>query len=125
MTNLEVFEKAVNDYMSYFGMNTWEYYCNEQMMEDRAQVHINMAGRIANFYLNSGISADDNIRKEAFHEVLELLLAELSQFAFNASVIPEEEKSRREEEQTHIIIRTFENTIFKDLESLYGDKDRG
>lgn len=117
-TKFEMYTQAIHEYMDLFGLKDWEYVITEDRISDRAQVHYNMDDRIASFIYNRDPEEHCNPRKSAFHEVMELFLANIGQFSFNGN-ISEEERTRRNDEETHRVIRTLENVVFPELEKVF------
>ena len=111
-----LFQKEAQYWIDYFGLKTWEVmFTNLKDIENRATIGWKVIGRIAKINLaldweeGTEVVTALNVKKCAFHEVCELLLARLGMMADgrisnNKDLVTEE---------THAIIRTLENTIFK------------
>lgn len=76
------------------------------------------SGKIARIVLNTELPEDDyddeSIRRTAFHEVCELLLAETSSIAQARFNVCEEDHKRA----THCVIRVLETVLFKKRKEL-------
>jgi hypothetical protein len=108
-----LFTQECNYWLNYFSLKNWEiiYSFNE---EDgaRASYQSNISGRIIIINLaKSWINCEPNdylIKKSAFHEVIEILFAEISfnlKLYYGESIV---------DTLIHDIIRRMENTIFDD-----------
>lgn len=114
----ELFKKECEFWIDYFGLKGWrvEYSHKKTVDEARADIIWNCAGRIATITLNTiwvdedrCVITNDNVRRSAFHEVCELFLARLNMMA-NGKI---DNQPHDVNEETHNLIRTLENTIFK------------
>ena len=106
------FESEVEYWLEYFGILDWQVLVLFEKIDDaRGDCTFNIPGKIATIRLSKEWNYPPkgfDVEKCAFHEVCELLLCQLtvfSNFFIKDSIV---------EEQTHYIIRTLENTIFKE-----------
>ena len=103
--------------IDYFGIKDWSVNYKFKELHDgfRAECKVNWSGRICYLCLSTTHRekiTDMEIRKSAFHEVLELLLTDL-EYTLLDEKIPMEERKYLAEVQRHSLIRRFENTVFK------------
>lgn len=109
---LTLFQDNVLKFMAYFSLMEWEPVVAIVDNDDiRGQCRTDPPARIAYFDLGkSWITQQDppeiEIRRTAFHEVLELLLIELRSYA------DESTNDEIVDGAIHRVIRIFENTIF-------------
>ena len=102
-----------------FGLRDWEIiFTHEKEVPDaRASCYRDLTGRIATINLGTDWSNspnafnDEGMRKVAFHEACELLIAPLYINACARHVTEEEIK-----EASHTIIRILENVLWKNTE---------
>lgn len=111
MKKFEYFKKQTIKYQKLFNLNNWRlcFNINESDDSNQAQVYINLSGRVATVeasrkWLNNKTCDKKEISKTAFHELVEIMLYDLSYH------IP---RSIDVDAITHSIIRTFENTFFE------------
>lgn len=108
---IKEFINSTNKYLDFFGIKNWEitfdHKCNDT--SSCAELHWNLEAKQAIFQIAKEMSKYDyhNIDKTAFHEVLELLLADLASLVWNR-IVTEEMVS----EAKHEIIHTLENTLY-------------
>jgi len=126
-SRIKVFTDAVIFYQNLFNLMNWEI-CIERHDEDdaRASAYFGTwedgqfnSGRIANVcysmdWISSKDLTDYEIKQTAFHEVIEVLLANLRIYSENNKYVISETTI---DEEIHSIIRTFENKIFPLIES--------
>lgn len=110
--DLEYFESECRRWLDFFGMKGWAVsYEHNADEECKAQAGWSISGRMARFFLAEDWGSDQITRVElsrcAFHEVCELLFAELSDMA--KSWVCDQEVFRA----THSIIRTLENVVWE------------
>ena len=115
----KIFQDEANYWLQKLGMVGWEadYWCNMDYntWDDEAYSMVRFEGdsRIVVFWINPNWPARDltdyKIRRCAFHEVQELLLGSLRELAL-CRFATEESITQA----THAIIRTLENTFFKE-----------
>lgn len=113
----EIFKKECERWIEYFGLKNWQIHYLLDDIDGRAEIRYNCQDGIAvivlakewdeidDFFVN-----DTSIKRSAFHEVLELLLGRLTNMAsrrYNVDV-------GDIDEEAHSIIRTLENTIYRD-----------
>ena len=110
-----LFKKECQKWIEFFGIKSFEvlFDHSDYLQNNKASCTSHSVNRWATLRLN--ITWDDyweltekNIKRCAFHEVGELLLAPLVNCA-ESRYVSENEL----EEQTHIVIRTLENVVFK------------
>lgn len=106
------FKKEAEYWIEYFGLKNWQVTFSHKIMNDaRADCVVDMSGRICVLGLAipfQNIPIQYEIKKCAFHEVCEILLCPLdnyAKFGYGSQLV---------EEKTHDIIRRLENTIFKE-----------
>ena len=113
--DFEIFKGECEKWIQYFGLLGWEVsYAHKEFerKEIMADICYNIFSRAAVIRLNlkrpKNECNDQSIKLSAFHEVCELLLGRLTYMA-EARFLADGEV----EEETHNIIRTLENKIFK------------
>lgn len=114
----EVFKAECKKWLKYFGLNGWRVeYRHDKSEGNRGQVAWSITARNSTITLADEWEdfrdtpiTDLEIRKVAFHEVCELLLARMTMMADGKI----SNHCYAVEEETHNIIRTLENTIFMD-----------
>lgn len=106
------FKKEAEYWINYFGILDWEFNFDHKVMpNERADCYYDIPGKVVTLGLSTTwdyIPKKNEIKKCAFHEVCELMLCQLQNFAtafYKTSIV---------EEQAHYVIRTLENTIFKE-----------
>jgi len=111
--DFKLFQTECEKWIDIFGLRDWEVnYMHEEFSEEnRAECYLDLDGRISTIRLNKEWEPDEasdfKLRKSAFHEVCELLLAPLS-INSRMRFIREGEIESSE----HYIIRTLENVLF-------------
>ena len=112
--DFEVFKKECDKWISFFGLCGWRiFYEFIDAGEDcYAQIRYNLLDRVATITLNLFIydeteRTEVDVKRSAFHEVCELLLARISLFGKERFV-----NENEIDEEIHNLIRIFENTIF-------------
>lgn len=110
-----IFQEECRYWISKFGLNDWElffYHVEDDSKTDRAWCHIEISSHIATFILPvlwySLKPTEFLIRKSAFHEVVEVLFAEIN-FIANDRFTSQEKLDTA----IHTIIRVMENTMFE------------
>ncbi len=115
--NVKLFKIWVYKYINFFDLSDWEITI-EELIEKYIRATVlwdEMASnRIANFYyekewIENNKLTKDEIQRVAFHEVLELLLANLRVFSVEHK---EKISSREVDTEIHRIIRKLENKVF-------------
>lgn len=108
--DFEKFKREVSGWITVFGLYDWSIHIKMDAVEDViAACFINRTGRIACIVLNKHQEeplTHVQIEKSAFHEVLEILLADIEYLAMDN--IPEEEKKMLLQVERHRIIRRME-----------------
>jgi len=106
------FKKEAEYWLEYFGLSDWEVrYSSKELEVSRGDCSVNIIGKTCNIRLSSKWEyepARNEVKKCAFHEVCELLLCQLGVLAtwgHSNDIVTE---------QLHYVIRTLENTIFKE-----------
>ncbi len=108
----ELFKKECRKWRDILGLMNWEICWVHDKIDEtsRAEIVADPTSRIAVITLNTEWSTDivtDNlIKRTAFHEIMELLLAQLGLFGnyyISEGLV---------EEEIHKIIRTLENVLF-------------
>ena len=109
--DLKVYEKEVFFWQEYFGLLDWEIVIDHKPIEDaRGRMEAAITGKIATIFLSDTWHTKPTliqIKQTAFHEICELLLCNLGYYAGEVA------SKGVVEEQTHYIIRTLENSVFK------------
>lgn len=112
--DFELFKAECQKWIEYFGLIDWRaiYYHGEIIdSHANAEWEHNVPGKIISFTLNSEMEEYHPIPLVAFHEVVEgILLAYLTQH-IDTKYIDYESICR----DRHTIVRTLENTIYKDI----------
>ena len=121
-TQFEVFKEEAGKWLEFFGLKDWEIRFSFEHNDDfdRARCYTNWLGRICTLELarwQSEERSDEEIRKVAFHEVCELLLAEMENISMDEEV-PYSERKGLLETSRHGVIRRLENSVFK--QSIHG-----
>lgn len=122
-----VFKEAVAYWMEFFGLADWR--CAFQLCQLEpgigAQVEFNRPGRLATFSLAQTWGADaqsvtdKNIRREAFHEVCEVLLDDMETGLLNMWERADKDAKVDWDELNglrHVVIRRLENSVFETLQ---------
>ena len=112
--HFEVFKKEIRKWVNIFGLKCWELRIEFEKLDDaRAQCSTDVNNKIAVITLSSDW-ADDTylignyyVKQSAFHEVMELFLAD-----YHASACWRSASSEDLEEKRHSIIRTLENVLW-------------
>jgi hypothetical protein len=115
--HFDVFKAECKKWLDYFGLKGWQIdYLHDKAEGNRACVGWKITGRVATITLatewedwRSVPITDDEIRRVAFHEVCELLLSRMTMMAKNKIANHEDAV----DEESHVIIRTLENVVFK------------
>ena len=112
--HFEIFKKECEKWIEYFGLKDWDiHYAHREDADNLGTCGYNMVSCHATISLT--INWDDDepttvaVKKIAFHEVSELLLARLVSVAHTRSATGHDI-----EEATHGIIRRMENSVFKE-----------
>ena len=113
--DFKLFCNEVDKFIFIFGLRGWEIACKHESLEDgwAAKCHYWLTDRCADITLATEWDdekferCDTEIRKAAFHECCELLLARIQIIAENRFVQP-----REIEEEIHHIIKVLENVLF-------------
>lgn len=118
-TTEEDFEAFVDEakfWIARFGLKGWGIDFKVEDIGSRAILRMNVSGRRAVVSLakdfGGGFTKKD-VRRSAFHEVCELLLARTWDVALKRDLTPDQRRDALEEAQ-HEVIRILENTIFED-----------
>lgn len=138
-TRFKIFLDECNYWLDYFGLKRWvmtfetsDDYSGDWDTDSLAMLKWNLEAHRATVWLNSDLPeveiSDFQIRRAAFHEIAELLLAPLATLAERRFV-----SAGQLEQETHGIVRTLENTIFprnyanrvsKDIQSEYALEEK-
>lgn len=116
----KIFVEECKYWIGRLGLHNWKifYEHNDNYSEDwedgnLAMIRWNAQGRAATIWLNENWeedhSTDFNIRQAAFHEIFELILTDFKRFS-QASYRVDGSLERA----VHDVIRTMENTMFKE-----------
>lgn len=105
----QIFKKEVKYWLKRYGLLDWElYFTFKKDTEFRAQLNYKFRAHIAHFYLSSewGVIEPTTIiiRKQAHHEVLELLLARFGTIAESRCIMESELDETR-----HAVIQALIN----------------
>jgi hypothetical protein len=96
-----------------FNLLNYETFIRHDELEDRAQITFNGEDGIAIITLSSAWMniepTDLQIAKTAFHEVMELLLGNMTW-----GLLDQNKSESHVNAKVHSVIRTFENTIFEE-----------
>ncbi|HDL19928.1 MAG TPA: hypothetical protein ENH40_06715 [Nitrospirae bacterium] len=109
-----IFRKECLKWIEVFGLKGWDVTIKHKKMEDcRAACTSHVVNRWAELKLNIDWNKEweiskDRLKKDAFHEVMELFLAVISNLAEYRYTTASEI-----EEEIHAIIRTLENVVFE------------
>ena len=110
------FQKAVKEWMEFFGLYNWEYvFSHEEIKGFFAEVHWNIKGRIATFILATELpDLQDclehfDVERIAFHEVCHLLFAKVDFLAESRNY-----SAAEMDMELHSLIRIFEKVIYKE-----------
>lgn len=112
----ELFQKECQKWLDFFGVKGWHVVYRHQKIEGcRGECSYKLTGRVATISLSTHFEewkpvSNDDIRKTAFHEVCELMLSRINLMALNRIANHEDAAN----EEIHNIIRTLENTVFKE-----------
>lgn len=117
--DFDIFVQECKYWIDFFGIKDWSinYKFKELHENFRAECRVNWSGRVCSLCLSTvwkGEVTDLDIRRSAFHEVMELLLTDFDHTVLDDK-IPLEERKYLAEVQRHSLIRRFENTIFAHL----------
>jgi hypothetical protein len=112
-TNSKHFQKFKEEakwWIEFFGLKTWDIDFEHTNLEEAdAECQYDVVNRYATIRLNKDVTESD-IRKLAFHEVVETLLADFFEAAIQRSSSEEEIDFAK-----HNVIHILENTIYKEL----------
>lgn len=111
--HFELFKKECQKWIEFFGLKDWDVWCVHENVEGNlGSIVYDLLDKQATINLATdwGMTKPTTleIRKTAFHEVCELLLARLGIYG-KARFIKEVDFT----EATHDIIRRLENSVFK------------
>jgi len=109
--HFEIFKKEIYKWIDIFGLKNWEISIKHKKLpsEDRAETITRVVDRIASIVLNEQWliePTENNIKKTAFHEICEVLLARID-FCMVDAVRRDEQHEAR-----HELIRILENILF-------------
>jgi hypothetical protein len=114
---IELFTNTIYKYLDYFGLKNFRIDIEKGSNDCYGECNYHITSKTAT--IKYGISLienqninDNQIKKTAFHEVMELLLSKLSILSYNISYPRTENEV---DEEVHNIIRTMENTVFNDI----------
>ena len=107
----DVFVKEAEKWIKEFGLIGWEVFYNHAEIEGFASCHSDLNTRTATITLNKTAPckiSDIEVKRSAFHEVCELLLARFK-------ILAKERFLSQEflDEENHNIIRTLERVLYK------------
>jgi len=114
--DFELFKEECWNWIKYFGLIDWEWnFTHDAEIGNHAEYWVDVPNRACTISYTSEYSTEDSIfyteesiKKAAFHEVCEILLARIASLI---SGIAESDIA----EAKHDIIRILENTIYKDV----------
>jgi hypothetical protein len=113
----EVFKKEAEKWVDYFGLSGWEINFGHENIDNEAcsNLEIRITHRLAVIILEKSWSNNDavkptvyNLKKSAFHEVCELLLARI-----RCKMLDQNIDNDEVEELMHEMITRLENSLFK------------
>lgn len=120
--HFSVFKKECIKWINFFGITEWEIFFVHETDEEgcRASCYTKHRAKIAHLVLSKRQDlcepiTYESIKKSAFHEVCELLLATITFIALDEE-IPHREREGLTECETHAVIRRLENSLFKYVE---------
>jgi hypothetical protein len=106
LKDFELFKKEFKKWQEKFGLNGWEVFFKYEkpQMGGFASVNVNLLDKTVTVRLNDELEEKDkpfkDIKRDAKHEAIHLLLAEFSELAYNR-FINSDELYRAEEELVH------------------------
>lgn len=112
--HFKVFQQEAKKWIAKFGLVGWEIVFAREDIQGRAACRLNMQSRCAGLVLANdfkGDLTDEEMRRSAFHEVCEILLARTWFICMNSDLTPRQRESHMEEAR-HEIIRILENTVW-------------
>jgi len=114
--DFELFKNKCQSWIEFFGLHGWRVFYNfEEIKDCFGDCTCFLSGRVCTIRLNSKIHKDDfaelDLRRTAFHEVLEILFSRIRSIN-NARYVSDDEM----EEEIHNIIRILENKLFPLIE---------
>jgi hypothetical protein len=117
-----VFKEEFLRWVDIFGLKGWEiiFEHKDPPEASRAYIGYTVTGRCATVFLSpewenfSEPPTNQMVKKSAFHEACELLLARLYMLSMERYVQKDEIK-----EEIHAIIRTLENVLFPKYQEIY------
>lgn len=115
-TQFQIFKKACARWIDFFGLKDWSvYYRHEYDEKNMASIVYNLQGKAATIYLSTEWNirvTKKLIRRAAFHEICELMLARLV-ICSRSRFVTDDEIA----EAVHGIVRRLENTVFDNRRS--------
>jgi len=114
-----LFQKECEKWIEYFGLKDWDVAYHHYIGENNddpdslARVNFTTGARAATIFLMKGWGCKPTsllVRRYAFHEVCELMLADIYVFA-NSRYAEEGNLDRI----IHTMVRRLENTVFRDV----------
>lgn len=110
----KIFKNEVEKWINYFGLKSWKIdFGVDDLNDANSTVQFKDFAGVAKFTLTSTWDeepSEELIKRIAFHEVFHLLLGKIDALAMTRFLNAEELNK-----ELHAVIRTMENTIFKDL----------
>ncbi len=112
--DFEQFKKECQKWIKFWGLTEYRfYYYHDELDGSFAQVGWSINGKVATVTFNKNIDEDKNqidFKKSAFHEVCEILLAELD------TLMRERYLAKNQIEGAfHTVIRRLENCVYEKL----------
>lgn len=121
---INLFKSSFQKFIDYFGVYDYAIHFFEDEDTEEYSAYVKTRGKMSNsegegqvasvFYSKTWIEGknlkNDEIKKVAFHEFLELLLLKLRDYAMNNTIVISD---REIDNEVHRIIRIFENTIYE------------
>jgi len=110
--DFETFKEELTYWLGFFGLKTWEvsFYWNDKHIDNRATTEPEVGPRLCKFILTkskwSYAPDETEIRRLAFHECCELLIAEMAHWA------EERNPEGSWDDISHRFIRIMENSVF-------------
>lgn len=115
MRDFELFQKEATYFLDFFGLKDWQVLFEHIEIDSRAHCRFHTQGKQAVLALGKEWEENDpvtafTIKRSAFHETMELLLADMRSVAMDTQM-GWQAKHEALERTSHAIIRRLENVI--------------